>query len=216
MTKNSTDSVVSGRRTWFVLLTSTIVMLCTTVTADHTEVCTIDASGQETCVVDRATTTTPGADASLQSGQLPLEEICLPDGHCWDGLETALSEHFSSSKEEGTYVSLTTPVPFGEAQIVAGDDTAKTVQVLADTFQYMVKVYSNETTESFRDGCHCRHENCAFWATIGEWSLKATSKKRPDDNFNDGVFPRDHVTETNGIRFGFVSTFVLTSMSVIF
>jgi hypothetical protein len=166
MTKNST--AVSDLWTWFVLVMSILTILSSTVTAvDRTEVCTIDANGQETCVVDRATTT-PGADVSSQPGQLPQEEFCLPDGHCWDGLATALSEHFSSSKMEGKYVSLTTPVPFGEAQIVAGDDSAKTVQVLADTYQYMVEVYSNETTKSFRDGCHCRHENCAFWAAIGE------------------------------------------------
>jgi hypothetical protein len=179
MTKTSTH-YISSLFTWFLLVIPTLLINITTVTADSTQVCTLDdATGQEICVeVDTATvvaaaaeaTTSETTDASSQPGSLSQEEICLPDGHCWDGLEVALASQFTSNNVEGTHVSLTKPVPFGDAQLVGGNDRAKTVQVLADTYQYMVKVYNNETTKSFRDGCHCRNELCAFWAAIGELS----------------------------------------------
>jgi hypothetical protein len=174
--------------TWFGLLLSTLVVITipsaaadATATADNTQVCTIDGKGQEICV-DMTTTTTATTVPSSQSdpkSSLKRGKLCLPDGHCWDGLETALAEHFPSNKVdgEGTKVSLIKPVPFGDAQIVAGVDHAKTVQVLGDTYQYMVEIYSNDTAKSFRDGCQCRHENCAFWAAIGELRTKAKQKR---------------------------------------
>lgn len=125
--------------------------------SDRSQVCTIDANGEETCEA-----------AALEPSQTPSKELCLPDGHCYDSLSTALSEKFND-QTEGTYVELTNPVPFGEAQQVAGTDNAKTVQILAETYEYMVGVYKNDTTESFREECLCRHEHCAFWAAIGKW-----------------------------------------------
>lgn len=125
--------------------------------SDRSQVCTIDANGEETCEA-----------AALEPGQTPSKELCLPDGHCYDSLATALSEKIND-QTEGTYVELTNPVPFGEAQQVAGTDNAKTMHILAETYDYMVGVYKNDTTESFRDECLCRHEHCAFWASIGKW-----------------------------------------------
>lgn len=144
---------------WTAVLIFWMSLACGVVgAADDVQVCTIDADGQETCV---------DVGGGEEPGRPPQKEICLPDGHCWDSLETAMAEHFPAAA--AVSVPLTKPVPFGEAQQVAGDDRAKTVRVLADTYEYMVKVYSNDTTESYRDGCHCRHEHCAFWATIGEF-----------------------------------------------
>jgi hypothetical protein len=155
-------------------LLTTCVLLTASVAAEDTatQVCTIDADGQETCVAS--------------PGQAPSKELCLPDGHCWVSLDKALEERFNN-KPDGVHVELSKPVPFGEAQQVAGADNAKTVQVLSETYEYMVSVYNNETTKSFRDGCQCRHEHCAFWAAIGEFEFFIWTQFR---SFVQHIFPQ--------------------------
>ncbi|KAL3907395.1 MAG: hypothetical protein SGILL_008895 [Bacillariaceae sp.] len=122
-----------------------------------TQTCTIEADGTETCV---------NSEAPKQSPQ--EMDFCLPDGTCHESLERAVTEFTTSGDNDVQHVALTHPVKFGEAQQVAGKDNIKTLQVLANTFEYMDAVYKNATTKSYRSGCKCYNELCAFWAAIGE------------------------------------------------
>jgi hypothetical protein len=121
------------------------------------ETCTIDANGEETCQdsSNKANANDSGATS---------KEFCLPTGVCYESLEAA-STMLTSSLEY--LVNLDKPVSFGEAQQVSGERSLETLQVLADTYKYMVQVYQNETTKPFREGCQCRDKLCSFWAAIG-------------------------------------------------
>ncbi|KAG7363693.1 2-oxyglutarate/Fe(II) oxygenase [Nitzschia inconspicua] len=137
-----------------------------TTTTTTTQVCgsTIDSNGQqETYCVQ------PSNSAS-ELDQENRTSFCLPDGLCWDSLDVALVDKFHDPTKETYHVELINPVPFGSAQRVKEVDNAKnkTVQILGETYQYMMGLFKNDTAESFRDGCHCRNDNCALWAANGE------------------------------------------------
>ena len=104
-------------------------------------------------------------------------KICFPDGNCFESMMEADAKY---AKRGRNLVTLEVPVVhsegqgeqrivnYGDAQQVAGPDWKKTMDVIQQTHGYMELVHQNETAVSYRDECKCRHELCAFWASIGE------------------------------------------------
>lgn len=119
-----------------------------------------DEAATATCTLDEKD---GSAVCSTATDKDQPQQLCFPDGNCFNTLEKAKAKYQDSIN----FVSLDEPVPFGDKQQVSGEQWQATMDVIVKTQQYMAGVFKNETTKAYRDGCKCRHELCAFWSAIG-------------------------------------------------
>jgi hypothetical protein len=126
---------------------------------------TYNAADGDTC--------TSGADADDDAdADADSRTLCFPDGACFESLNEA-ETYYKPQQVSSTTVSsiaMKVPKPFGKGQEVGSPDSRslETLEVLANTYEYMVDLFQNDTAKSFRDECQMRHELCAFWAVTGE------------------------------------------------
>ena len=131
------------------------------VTSQEVEGGTCDP-GDNTCIADDSTTTT-----SARTTQQRNDDICFPDGKCFNSIEEAEIDYKNKHDQKHAFkMGIRKPTKFGEAQEIALDSNqqqsyiTKTLEVLSKSHDYMIEIYKDDTTASFRKECKLRNELC--------------------------------------------------------
>ena len=131
------------------------------VTSQEAEGGTCDP-GDNTCIADDSTTTT-----SARTTQQRKDDVCFPDGKCFNSIEEAEIDYKNKHDQKQAFkMDIRTPTKFGEAQEIALDSNqqqsyiTKTLEVLSKSHDYMIEIYQDDTTASFRRECKLRNELC--------------------------------------------------------
>ena len=131
------------------------------VTSQEAEGGTCDP-GDNTCIADDSTTTT-----SASTTQQRKDDVCFPDGKCFNSIEEAEIDYKKKHDQKQAFkMDIRTPTKFGEAQEIALDSNqqqsyiTKTLEVLSKSHDYMIEIYKDDTTASFRKECKLRNELC--------------------------------------------------------
>ena len=131
------------------------------VTSQEAEGGTCDP-GDNTCIADDSTTTT-----SARTTQQRKDDVCFPDGKCFNSIEEAEIDYKNKHDQKQAFkMDIRTPTKFGEAQEIALDSNqqqsyiTKTLEVLSKSHDYMIEIYKDDTTASFRRECKLRNELC--------------------------------------------------------
>ena len=131
------------------------------VTSQEAEGGTCDP-GDNTCIADDSTTTT-----SARTTQQRKDDVCFPDGKCFNSIEEAEIDYKNKHDQKQAFkMEIRTPTKFGEAQEIALDSNqqqsyiTKTLEVLSKSHDYMIEIYKDDTTASFRRECKLRNELC--------------------------------------------------------
>ena len=131
------------------------------VTSQEAEGGTCDFS-DNTCIADDSTTTT-----SARTTQQRKDDVCFPDGKCFNSIEEAEIDYKNKHDQKQAFkMEIRTPTKFGEAQEIALDSNqqqsyiTKTLEVLSKSHDYMIEIYQDDTTASFRKECKLRNELC--------------------------------------------------------
>ena len=131
------------------------------VTSQEAEGGTCDPS-DNTCIADDSTTTT-----SARTTQQRKDDVCFPDGKCFNSIEEAEIDYKNKHDQKQAFkMDIRTPTKFGEAQEIALDSNqqqsyiTKTLEVLSKSHDYMIEIYKDDTTASFRRECKLRNELC--------------------------------------------------------
>ena len=118
--------------------------------------------GDNTCIADDSTTTT-----SASTTQQRKDDVCFPDGKCFNSIEEAEIDYKKKHDQKQAFkMDVRTPTKFGEAQEIALDSSqqqsyiTKTLEVLSKSHDYMIEIYKDDTTASFRRECKLRNELC--------------------------------------------------------
>ena len=132
------------------------------VTSQEAEGGTCDPS-DNTCIADDSTTTTSASTTQQQS----KDDVCFPDGKCFNSIEEAeIAYKKKHDQKQAFKMDIRTPTKFGEAQEIALDSNqqqsyiTKTLEVLSKSHDYMIEIYKDDTTASFRKECKLRNELC--------------------------------------------------------
>ena len=131
------------------------------VTSQEAEGGTCDP-GDNTCIADDSTTTT-----SARTTQQRKDDVCFPDGKCFNSIKEAEIYYKKKHDQKQAFkMDIRTPTKFGEAQEIALDSNqqqsyiTKTLEVLSKSHDYMIEIYQDDTTASFRKECKLRNELC--------------------------------------------------------
>ena len=118
--------------------------------------------GDNTCIADDSTATT-----SASTTQQRKDDVCFPDGKCFNSIEEAENDYKNRhDHKQASKMDIRTPTKFGEAQEIALDSNqqqsyiTKTLEVLSKSHDYMIEIYKDDTTASFRRECKLRNELC--------------------------------------------------------
>jgi len=134
------------------------------VTSQEVEGGTCDP-GDNTCIADDSTATS--ASASASTTQQSKDDVCFPDGKCFNSIEEA--EFYYKNKhdhKQAFKMDIRKPTKFGEAQEIALDSNqqqsyiTKTLEVLSKSHDYMIEIFKDDTIASFRKECKLRNELC--------------------------------------------------------
>ena len=130
------------------------------VTSQEAEGGTCDPS-DNTCIADDSITT------SASTTQQRKDDVCFPDGKCFNSIEEAEIDYKNKHDQKQAFtMEIRTPTKFGEAQEIALDSNqqqsyiTKTLEVLSKSHDYMIEIYQDDTTASFRKECKLRNELC--------------------------------------------------------
>jgi hypothetical protein len=164
--------------------------LCTVTKCEETTTCTVNADGDQTCNNDNNNNN--NADGDGDDSQQQQKQMCLPNGICYDSLDDMVKAYPYPDEQKFVNIELTSPMEFGDPQQIAGPNKKEMLQLLSETYDYMLKdVFQNETAKSYRNDCKLRNELCTFWSSIGECEKNpAYSKLMPLPlllMFNDDV-----------------------------
>jgi hypothetical protein len=125
--------------------------------------------GDNTCIADDSTTTSASASASASASttQQSKDDVCFPDGKCFISIaEAEINYKNKNDHKQAFKMDIRKPTKFGEAQEIALDSNqqqsyiTKTLEVLSKSHDYMIEIFKDDTTVSFRKECKLRNDLC--------------------------------------------------------
>jgi hypothetical protein len=125
--------------------------------------------GDSTCVADDVTTSasTSTSTSTSSTQQQSKDDVCFPDGKCFSSIEEAEINYKNKHDEKQSFnMDIRKPTKFGNAQEIALDSNqqqsyiTKTLEVLSKSHDYMIEIFKDDTTVSFRKECKLRNDLC--------------------------------------------------------
>jgi hypothetical protein len=159
-------TIPASRQLLFLILL--LLLLCTVTKCEETTTCTVTADGDQSCNNDNNNNSNSDS-ADGDDSQQQQKQMCLPNGKCYDSLDDMVKAYPYPDEQKFVNIELTSPMEFGDPQQIAGPNKKELLQLLSETYDYMLKdVFQNETAKSYRNDCKLRNELCTFWSSIGE------------------------------------------------